>query len=401
MSAQSCKSLLNKNYCEKSLVRLISARYGNGTYTAYQYDADNRLTLVKNYNAAGAVLDFYAYTYDGNGNRTSVVTVSGTISYQYDALNQLTQEILLDGTTITYEYDAAGNRTKKTVGVNITNYTYDSGNQLTAVNGQTYTYDSNGNLTSNGPKTYVYNELNQLVEVKNTGGSTIATFSYDDQGRRISMTVSGATANFHYSGDKVVYVTDANNTVTAEYTWDTSGNPVTMTYNGSTYYYHLDGHGSVTAMTDGSGNTVAQYQYDAWGNILSQSGTIASVNPYRYAGYRYDEATGLYYLMSRYYDPSIGRFTTRDSFSGYEDNPHSLNIYAYSGNSPVNHVDPDGHDYVNPCNQPFPAPWGSQCGVGTQGGGGGPRGNTGKIGPSAPLRGMLNNYGIKVVVHDS
>ena len=178
---------------------------------------------MKNYNAAGAVLDSYAYTYDANSNRTSVVTGSGIISYQYDALNQLTQETLLDGTTIAYEYDAAGNRTKKTVGAIVTNYTYDNGNQLTAVNGQTNTYDSNGNLTSNGPKTYVYNEVNQLVEVKNTGGSTIATFTYDDQGRRISMTASGSTANFHYSGDKVVYVTDANNTVTAEYTWDTAG----------------------------------------------------------------------------------------------------------------------------------------------------------------------------------
>lgn len=322
---------------------VISARYSNGTYIAYEYDADNRLTLVKNYNAAGAVLDSYAYTYDANSNRTSVVTGSGTISYQYDALNQLTQETLLDGTTITYEYDAAGNRTKKTVGANVTNYTYDNGNQLTAVNGQTYTYDSNGNRTSNGPKTYVYNEVNQLVEVKNTGGSTIATFTYDDQGKRISMTVSGSTSNFHYSGDNVVYVTDGNNTVTAEYTWDAAGKPVTMTYNGATYYYHLDGHGSVTKMTDTSGNTVAQYQYDAWGNILSQSGTMASVNPYRYSGYRYDEATGLYYLMARYYDANIGRFITRDSFHGFENDPQSLNQYVYCENNPIMLVDPSGH----------------------------------------------------------
>ena len=40
------------------------------------YNADSRLTLVKNYNAAGAVLDSYAYTYDANSNRTSVVTGS-------------------------------------------------------------------------------------------------------------------------------------------------------------------------------------------------------------------------------------------------------------------------------------------------------------------------------------
>ena len=167
------------------------------------------------------------------------------------------------------------------------------------------------------------------------------------KGRRISMTASGSTANFHYVGDKVVYVTDANNTVTAEYTWDAAGKPVTMTYNNATYYYHLDGHGSVTAMTDASGNTVAQYQYDAWGNIITQSGAMASVNPYRYSGYRYDEATGLYYLMARYYDAGTGRFITRDTFHGFEDDQLSLNQYAYTNNNPVMHVDPSGHYWDN------------------------------------------------------
>lgn len=50
--------------------------------------------------AAGLLIDSYAYTYDANGNITSVITNSGTITYQYDELNQLTQEKLLDGTTI-------------------------------------------------------------------------------------------------------------------------------------------------------------------------------------------------------------------------------------------------------------------------------------------------------------
>ncbi|WP_431019326.1 RHS repeat-associated core domain-containing protein [Anoxybacillus sp. D401a] len=89
-----------------------------------------------------------------------------------------------------------------------------------------------------------------------------------------------------------------------------------MTRNGTTYYYYVNGHGDVTALTDANGNVVAQYQYDAWGNIISQTGTMASSNPYRYAGYRYDEETGLYYLMARYYDANIGRFITRDTFRG-------------------------------------------------------------------------------------
>ncbi|WP_301281693.1 RHS repeat domain-containing protein [Lysinibacillus capsici] len=48
---------------------------------------------------------------------------------------------------------------------------------------------------------------------------------------------------------------------------------------------------------------MAEYTYDAWGNNMSQSGTMATINPYRYAGYRYDEDTKLYYLIARYYNP--------------------------------------------------------------------------------------------------
>ncbi|PMB01373.1 hypothetical protein CEN49_27750 [Fischerella thermalis CCMEE 5273] len=66
-------------------------------------------------------------------------------------------------------------------------------------------------------------------------------------------------------------------------------------------------------------------------------------------GYRYDEVTGLYYLQSRYYNPEIGRFVTRDSFEGFEDEPLSLNKYAYVHNSPVMSIDPDGFKRFKKC----------------------------------------------------
>jgi RHS repeat-associated protein len=90
-----------------------------------------------------------------------------------------------------------------------------------------------------------------------------------------------------------------------------------LTKNGITYHYHVNGHGDVTALTDANGNIVAEYEYDAWGNILFQTGSMASQNPIRYAGYYFDEETDLYYLMARYYDANIGRFLTRDSFHGF------------------------------------------------------------------------------------
>ena len=157
------------------------------------------------------------------------------------------------------------------------------------------------------------------------------------------MTASVNTVYFHYSGDKVIYETDSSNNILAEYTYDPQGNPATMVKNGIVYYYHVNGHGDVVSMTDQNETVVAQYNYDAYGNIISQTGTMASQNPLRYAGYRYDEATELYYLMARYYDANIGRFITRDTFHGFEDDPKSLNQYNYAHSNPVKYVDPSGY----------------------------------------------------------
>jgi len=108
-----------------------------------------------------------------------------------------------------------------------------------------------------------------------------------------------------------------------------------MTRSGVTYYYHLNGHGDVIALSDENGQVVAEYEYDAWGNIISQSGSMATENPYRYAGYYYDEETGLYYLRARYYDPEIGRFIRRDTVQ-------KINKYLYAANNPVMLMDFSG-----------------------------------------------------------
>jgi RHS repeat-associated protein len=94
--------------------------------------------------------------------------------------------------------------------------------------------------------------------------------------------------------------------------------------------------------SDALHGVVATYSYDAWGNILSQSGSLASVNPYRYAGYRYDENTKMYYLMARYYNPENGVFLSKDPVDGANERPASKNGYSYAENNPVMNIDPTG-----------------------------------------------------------
>ncbi|MES1047581.1 RHS repeat-associated core domain-containing protein [Heyndrickxia oleronia] len=78
------------------------------------------------------------------------------------------------------------------------------------------------------------------------------------------------------------------------------------------------------------------------GNFLIQSGDLASENPYRYAGYRYDENTSLYYLMARYYSAETCVFLSQDPILGDLNNPITLNGYSYSNNNPVMLIDPNG-----------------------------------------------------------
>ena len=111
----------------------------------------------------------------------------------------------------------------------------------------------------------------------------------------------------------------------------------------STYYYVLNTHGEIIQLVHPYGDIVAEYQYDAWGNILSASGSRAEINPLRYRGYYYDSETGFYYVGSRYYDPAVGRFINADSAIGQIGNVQGINMFAYCFNNPVNMSDPTGN----------------------------------------------------------
>ena len=103
---------------------------------------------------------------------------------------------------------------------------------------------------------------------------------------------------------------------------------------------------------NGAGQLRAHYEYDAWGNVLpvtDQNGNaitssthIGNLNPFRYRGYYLDTETGLYYLMSRYYDPVTHRFVNADGYFQSGGDVLDSNMSAYCRNNPINHADPTG-----------------------------------------------------------
>ena len=149
------------------------------------------------------------------------------------------------------------------------------------------------------------------------------------------------------------------------YSYDSYGAPTSIKYyepDGTTYTFYLatNQQGDVIGIYNSSGNLAVKYEYDAWGNIISEtnasggtlSGTAAiwnEINPFRYRGYYYDAETGLYYLQSRYYDAETGRFINQDSYISTGTGLLGFNMFAYCDNNPVNGWDPTGEKTFECC----------------------------------------------------
>ena len=119
-----------------------------------------------------------------------------------------------------------------------------------------------------------------------------------------------------------------------------------MNLNGKEYFYIRNVQNDVIGLHDSEGKVVVNYSYDTWGNIVSISGSlkdsVGKKNPYRYRGYRYDEETGMYYLQSRYYNGSWGRFVNCDDIGGKIGELGTHNAFKYCFNNPVNMSDESG-----------------------------------------------------------
>ena len=130
------------------------------------------------------------------------------------------------------------------------------------------------------------------------------------------------------------------------FSYDTSGKAVSVNDNGTEYYCLRNGQADIVGPLDQSGTKVVSYTYDSWGKLISTEGTLASTlgvdNPLRYRGYYYAEP-GFYWLLSRYYDPEVGRFINADSYVATGRSVLGLNMYAYCYNNPVNLGDPTGN----------------------------------------------------------
>ena len=297
-------------------------------------------------------------------------------TYVYDSLDQLTRENnQAAGKTWVYNYDNGGNILSKkeyayttgALGTVQDTISYGYGESawkdlLTSYDGQTLTTDAIGNLTNDGTWSYTWQHGRQLAQMSkpNGSGTENVNYTYDAQGHRIAKehettgSIDGDsyryafTAKYTYLGDTLTdmqWVEVDGSVSSFHFTYDATG-PMSMTFYGTEYFYLKNAQGDVTGLVDSSGTQVVAYTYDAWGNILSITGSMADglgyTNPFRYRGYFYDTETGLYYLGSRYYNPETGRFINADGYVSTDENPIAQNMLSYCKNNPVNRTDEYG-----------------------------------------------------------
>ena len=200
-----------------------------------------------------------------------------------------------------------------------------------------------------------------------TVGGKSFTYTYDRSGIRSGKTSSDGSSRKYYLVDgkavgETVYKANGSFAYNLRYTFDENGSICGVSYWGpgatawTKYYFTKNLQGDVTAVyrVEAANNQiagftkVAAYTYDAWGNVLSQSGDFATINPFRYRSYYYDTETGFYYLQSRYYDPAIGRFVSADSFASTGQSFLGYNMFAYCNNNPILYCDISGDKAVLP-----------------------------------------------------
>ena len=356
------------NAYNATLGTLTGTSIKNGANTIYStsigYEAGDGTTSVNSGRVSSITngAETLSYTYDDRGYITRIQKDANNYSeYRYDAFGQLIRENYKWGGTsytVLYTYDVGGNILSKgqyafvagdgAVGAAIDTvaYTYDATwkDKLASYDGVGITYDNIGNPTDDGTWEYTWTQGRKLQQM--TDGATTASFKYNDDGIRTEKTVNGTTTKYNVVGGNVTWEkTGASNPI--YFLYDASGSLWGLKYtDGNLYFYVYNAQGDIIKIVNSSGTVVVEYGYDAWGNLLftsgSMAGTLGADNPFRYRGYYYDDETELYCLNSRYYSPEWSRFINADDeistrLLGY-------NLFSYCLNNPVNYIDYNGHD---------------------------------------------------------
>lgn len=368
---------------------MTSRKDASGT-TAFTYDMGGRLDTVTDpltgtqiqtdFDAAGRpTLQQYArpgtggsytptakraYNYDSLGRLTKDTvtrTAGGDVqgqAYDYDLADQLVRKTTT-GTTgaadNTYTYDLAGRMTSWSDGTSTTPFEWDKAGNLTKRGNTTGTYDSRNRLETWGTETYAYSARGTEKTITETAGGATRTIQTD----AFERTITNGTSTFTYdsldrvmthNGTAFTYDGGSNHLVTdgtTTYTRQPDGTVLSTGVTGQAGAARLavtDQHTDLVASLAPDGTAVAGSRtYDPFGKTTASQGTNPNLG---YQSGWTDTASGEINMAARWYQPGIGSFTSRDTWQ-LDPNPSvQANRYTYANASPLNFIDPTGHDTI-------------------------------------------------------
>lgn len=336
--------------------RLVSMSAPNGLVASRAYGPAVRDNAIEgiSHRVAGTLISEFLFTNDTPAGRISRwILRSGAapaqaFDFTYDAVDQLTGAALSSGgaalTNYTYAYDLVGNRLLERIGVVSNTAAFNILNQVTA-----------SSAAEGSPAVYEWDPEQRLISA--TSGTRRTEFAYDGLGRRVGIRLleNGSEVSnrrFVFVDSRLAEERDTTGNVIKRY-FD-QGFQIAEGPNAGLYYYTRDHLNSVRELLDAMGQVRARYAYDPFGRRTRIAGDLDA--DFGFGGMFWSQEANLCLTPYRAYDPSLGRWLSRDPLEEAEVE-QGPNLYAYVRNNPVNLVDPSGLCIYGPwCPPPPPQP---------------------------------------------
>ena len=317
----------------------------NNMSLTLSYETQRDLLTGMSYKRGNTDVASRTYTYDAAGRpitrNTSGNGATVNDSFGYNNRSELTAATVNNG-TYSYNYDNIGNRnTAQEITEEITNYTANNLNQYTAIGDFAPTYDAAGNQTlvktTTGIWTVAYDAENRPVSFTNAETNTVIECAYDHMGRRATkkVTVNGSVTLHHrylYRGFLQIACCDltrSNHPCLWLITWDPTQpiatRPLALQKDGTWYTYGWDLTKNICELYGQHGYIRTNYTYTPYGAVTESANSV--YQPIQWSSEFHDSKLALVYYNYRHYNPTDGRWLSRDS-SLY----NIMNLYAFMSN---------------------------------------------------------------------
>ena len=361
------------NYNALSEVQTITYPSATGESLTYGYDADGNVTGLQYGgtkvsglsgsdswtpnadNQVGASSSVGSYsspsdTYDSYGrvrqatNPTTIGSQPGPDTYGYNDDGDLTSDAPPTGSTVGYAYNNGDQLTSITNPNNSGSTEYDSLNYT--ADGQRCWSDWASSVTTqacgsapSGATQYAWNVYGQLCYTGTTSGAASCTssggttYTYDGNNLRMSSTTSSGTTKYDWDtvdgGGTPLDISDGTNSyIYGPLLFGGTAPIEQISSSGAVSFLASTQTGIQAVFTNGSSPTLTELAaYSLWGTQVIKSGSKST--PFGFQG-SYSDATGLIYLVDRYYDPGTDQFLSVDPLVAETGQP-----YAFNGGRPV------------------------------------------------------------------